>query len=184
MFSSAVRTTLTACHGYECQEKDGIFMLAFHEPGGRAAGGRGGSAGAPGQRERRVSGRAGAGACGGRAALGRREGRLHARLAPAHAPPPPPRPRPPLAPPGAALEWACVLHLALMCVHWAPEVLASPAGREVHGPGGELLFRGIRARVAPRNVQAGSRRRQRITAAITAGGGGPVAWQAPQGGCQ
>jgi hypothetical protein len=31
MFSSAVRTTLTACRGYECQEKDGIFMLAFSD---------------------------------------------------------------------------------------------------------------------------------------------------------
>jgi hypothetical protein len=29
MFNSAVRTTLTACRGYECQEKDGIFMLVF-----------------------------------------------------------------------------------------------------------------------------------------------------------
>lgn len=33
MFCSAVRTTLSACRGYECQEKDGIFMLAFHEAG-------------------------------------------------------------------------------------------------------------------------------------------------------
>jgi hypothetical protein len=47
----------------------------------------------------------------------------------------------------AALEWACVLHLALLCVHWAPEVLESLSGREVYGPQGELLFRGIRARV-------------------------------------
>jgi hypothetical protein len=34
MFCSAVRTTLNACQGYECQEKDGIFMLAFSEAGG------------------------------------------------------------------------------------------------------------------------------------------------------
>lgn len=33
MFCSAVRTTLNACHGYECQEKDGIFMLAFSDAG-------------------------------------------------------------------------------------------------------------------------------------------------------
>jgi len=33
MFCSAVRTTLSACGGYECQEKDGIFMLAFGDPG-------------------------------------------------------------------------------------------------------------------------------------------------------
>lgn len=35
MFNSAVRTTLSACRGYECQEKDGIFMLAFHDTGER-----------------------------------------------------------------------------------------------------------------------------------------------------
>lgn len=35
MFSSAVRTTLSACRGYECQEKDGIFMLAFADAGAR-----------------------------------------------------------------------------------------------------------------------------------------------------
>jgi hypothetical protein len=34
MYSSVVRTTLTACRGYECQEKDGIFMLAFGDVGG------------------------------------------------------------------------------------------------------------------------------------------------------
>jgi hypothetical protein len=34
MFCSAVRTTLNACQGYECQEKDGIFMLAFADAGG------------------------------------------------------------------------------------------------------------------------------------------------------
>jgi hypothetical protein len=33
MFRSVVRTTVTACGGYECQEKDGIFMLAFTDPG-------------------------------------------------------------------------------------------------------------------------------------------------------
>jgi hypothetical protein len=33
MFCSAVRTTLSACRGYECQEKDGIFMLAFSDTG-------------------------------------------------------------------------------------------------------------------------------------------------------
>jgi hypothetical protein len=33
MFCSAVRTTLNACQGYECQEKDGIFMLAFADAG-------------------------------------------------------------------------------------------------------------------------------------------------------
>lgn len=39
MFSSVVRTTLGACGGYECQEKDGIFMLAFGDPGeGRSDG--------------------------------------------------------------------------------------------------------------------------------------------------
>jgi hypothetical protein len=37
MFSSAARTTLTACRGYECQEKDGIFMLAFPDAGGAGA---------------------------------------------------------------------------------------------------------------------------------------------------
>ncbi|WIA37804.1 hypothetical protein OEZ86_014669 [Tetradesmus obliquus] len=80
MFCSAVRTSLSACRGYECQEKDGIFMLAFGDT-------------------------------------------------------------------GDALEWGCLLHMVLMCVHWAPEVLASAAGREVYGEHGELLFRGIRARV-------------------------------------
>jgi hypothetical protein len=35
MFCSAVRTTLNACGGYECQEKDGIFMLAFSDAGAR-----------------------------------------------------------------------------------------------------------------------------------------------------
>jgi hypothetical protein len=33
MFCSAVRTTLNACNGYECQEKDGIFMVAFSDAG-------------------------------------------------------------------------------------------------------------------------------------------------------
>ena len=33
MFCSVVRTTVTASGGYECQEKDGIFMLAFADPG-------------------------------------------------------------------------------------------------------------------------------------------------------
>lgn len=33
MFCSAVRTTLGACRGYECQEKDGIFMLGFSDTG-------------------------------------------------------------------------------------------------------------------------------------------------------
>ncbi|WIA17584.1 hypothetical protein OEZ85_014409 [Tetradesmus obliquus] len=80
MFCSAVRTSLSACRGYECQEKDGIFMLAFGDT-------------------------------------------------------------------GDALEWGCLLHMVLMCVHWAPEVLASAVGREVYGEHGELLFRGIRARV-------------------------------------
>lgn len=32
---------------------------------------------------------------------------------------------------GAALEWACLLNLSLMCVHWGPEVLSAPAGKEV-----------------------------------------------------
>eukprot|EP00775_Hariotina_reticulata_P007075 gene7075-7288_t len=64
MFCSAVRTTLSACGGYECQEKDGIFMLAFDDPG------------------------------------------------------------------------------MTLC-----HVLHSPSGREVYGPQGELLYRGIRARV-------------------------------------
>ena len=31
-FNSCVRTTLLLAGGYECQEKDGIFMLAFHTP--------------------------------------------------------------------------------------------------------------------------------------------------------
>jgi hypothetical protein len=33
MFCSAVRTTLNACNGYECQEKAGIFMVAFTDAG-------------------------------------------------------------------------------------------------------------------------------------------------------
>jgi hypothetical protein len=57
---------------------------------------------------------------------------------------------------GDALEWACLLHMVLMCVHWAPEVLASPAGREVYGEQGELLFRGIRARVGIYKVCTGT----------------------------
>lgn len=80
MFCSTVRTTLNACKGYECQEKDGIFMLAFQDP-------------------------------------------------------------------VAAVEWACVLNLALMYVHWAPEVLSSELGKEVFGHDGVLLYRGVRARV-------------------------------------
>ncbi|KAK9834379.1 hypothetical protein WJX74_000198 [Apatococcus lobatus] len=32
IFNSCVRTTLLLAGGYECQEKDGIFMLAFHTP--------------------------------------------------------------------------------------------------------------------------------------------------------
>lgn len=31
-FNSCVRTILLLAGGYECQEKDGIFMLAFHTP--------------------------------------------------------------------------------------------------------------------------------------------------------
>jgi hypothetical protein len=31
LFCSVVRATLSACEGYECQEKGGIFMLAFHD---------------------------------------------------------------------------------------------------------------------------------------------------------
>ena len=30
-FCGVVRATLSACEGYECQEKAGIFMLAFHD---------------------------------------------------------------------------------------------------------------------------------------------------------
>jgi hypothetical protein len=37
----------------------------------------------------------------------------------------------------SALEWACLLNLALMCIHWAPEILATPGGREV---GKALVF--------------------------------------------
>lgn len=37
MFTSAVRTTVSACRGYECQEKDGIFMLAFADTSEAAA---------------------------------------------------------------------------------------------------------------------------------------------------
>lgn len=46
--------------------------------------------------------------------------------------------------------------MVLMCVHWAPEVLASAAGREVYGEHGELLFRGIRARVGIYKVSSNS----------------------------
>jgi hypothetical protein len=28
-YADIVRCTLLACHGYECQEKEGVFMLAF-----------------------------------------------------------------------------------------------------------------------------------------------------------
>ncbi|DBA93395.1 TPA: hypothetical protein ACH3X2_003664 [Trebouxia sp. C0005] len=31
-FQSCVRTTLLLCDGYECQEKDGLFMIAFDKP--------------------------------------------------------------------------------------------------------------------------------------------------------
>ncbi len=31
-FKSCVRTSLLLCGGYECQEKEGIFMIAFPEP--------------------------------------------------------------------------------------------------------------------------------------------------------
>ncbi|DBA91536.1 TPA: hypothetical protein ACH3X1_003159 [Trebouxia sp. C0004] len=31
-FQSCVRTTLLLCNGYECQEKDGLFMIAFDKP--------------------------------------------------------------------------------------------------------------------------------------------------------
>lgn len=37
---------------------------------------------------------------------------------------------------GAAVEWACLLNLALMCIHWSPEVLSTAAGREVGWWGG------------------------------------------------
>ncbi|KAA6421082.1 MAG: serine threonine kinase [Trebouxia sp. A1-2] len=33
-FQSCVRTTLLLCNGYECQEKDGLFMIAFGEARG------------------------------------------------------------------------------------------------------------------------------------------------------
>ncbi|DBA84440.1 TPA: hypothetical protein ACH3X1_006072 [Trebouxia sp. C0004] len=33
-FQSCVRTTLLLCNGYECQEKDGLFMIAFAEARG------------------------------------------------------------------------------------------------------------------------------------------------------
>ena len=31
MYCDCVRQTLLACDGYECQEKDGEFMIAFRE---------------------------------------------------------------------------------------------------------------------------------------------------------
>jgi len=31
-FKSCVRTSLLLCGGYECQEKEGTFMIAFPEP--------------------------------------------------------------------------------------------------------------------------------------------------------
>ena len=31
-FKSCLRTTLRLSNGYECQEKDGVFMLAFAKP--------------------------------------------------------------------------------------------------------------------------------------------------------
>jgi hypothetical protein len=48
---------------------------------------------------------------------------------------------------GDALEWACVLQLALMYVQWPAEVVDSPAMASVFGPDGALLHRGVRARV-------------------------------------
>jgi hypothetical protein len=30
VFRATVRATLAQCGGYECQEKEGVFMLAFH----------------------------------------------------------------------------------------------------------------------------------------------------------
>ncbi|GBF94709.1 adenylate cyclase [Raphidocelis subcapitata] len=80
MYSSVVRTTLTACRGYECQEKDGIFMLVFGDV---------------------VS----------------------------------------------AVEWACVLQVALLRVHWSPELLRAPVCAEVCDEGGEVVFRGVRAKI-------------------------------------
>ena len=32
-FKSCVRTSLLLCGGYECQEKEGTFMIAFSSPG-------------------------------------------------------------------------------------------------------------------------------------------------------
>ena len=31
-FKSCLRTTLRLAQGYECQEKEGVFMLAFEKP--------------------------------------------------------------------------------------------------------------------------------------------------------
>ena len=31
-FKSCLRTVLRLTNGYECQEKDGVFMLAFEDP--------------------------------------------------------------------------------------------------------------------------------------------------------
>lgn len=79
-FTSCIRSTLHACRGYECQEKDGIFMMAFEDI-------------------------------------------------------------------AMALEWSCVLQLALLRVQWNKEILKIPAGREIVGEDGVMLFRGLRARV-------------------------------------
>lgn len=121
MFSSAVRTTLSACRGYECQEKDGIFMLAFADTGVCSATDW---------------------SCVLQLALLRvhctftldtriNAHRMHTQ--PQHT--------------VSAIEWSCVLQLALLRVHWAPELLASPLGAEVTDEAEEVVFRGLRSKI-------------------------------------
>jgi hypothetical protein len=46
-----------------------------------------------------------------------------------------------------AIEWSCLLQLALLRVHWALQVLQCPAAGQAVSPTGVLLYRGVRSKV-------------------------------------
>lgn len=89
--------------GYECQERDGIFMIAF----GDAA---------------------------------------------------------------SAIEWSCVLQLALLRLQWSDTLLKMPLGSEVMDADGALLFRGLRARIGVYQVRLGADAKHVLSAVIVIGG--------------
>ncbi|KAL3142345.1 hypothetical protein ABBQ38_002682 [Trebouxia sp. C0009 RCD-2024] len=83
-FKSCVRTSLLLYDGYECQENEGTFILAFGSPRG-------------------------------------------------------------------ALEWALTLQLALLKVPWGEALLSMPATKEQHDASGQVLMRGLAAKVGISN---------------------------------